>query len=199
MDILFEKIEEMYTSGEDIYDIYLEYGVSLDPERFEPDYKYYDATNKCQVTELFDVCYVLKYAKNEFILSDTIPPPTEGDAIERSEIFKEVAKKMSYFKESLETRRVCITPSYQDKPDLQACMSYLQFSVRKNDTLSYDAYDLFCSVKQRSQNIDNFLYDNQTVMLMMQAVMEYLEEEFKLIINSGTIFYDTTSLHKLIK
>jgi len=199
MDPTFNELEKWYTEGDDIYKLHADFVLSLNHDEYEQDYEYYDVTNECTVVEIFDVCFVLKYEKNQFILSENIPPPTKGDEKERGEIFNAIGRKMKYFNESLESRRVAVTPHYQNDPELPACMSFLQFIVRKDDGLSYDAYDLFCRVVQRSQHIDNFLYDNQTVMKTMQLVIDYLEQECKIIVNSGTIFYDITSLHKTIK
>jgi hypothetical protein len=114
--------------------------------------------------------------------------PHVSDEIERTEILSEILKKSSIFEFDLFSRQVVIQKKYQNNDNLAACIPYIQFIIRKFENKKI----LKCYVVFRSQNIDNFLYDNQSLLIYSNI----LASKF----SCDKIFIDITvvSFHKYI-
>tara|TARA_R110001592_G_scaffold82191_2_gene243596 strand:+ start:615 stop:1091 length:477 start_codon:yes stop_codon:yes gene_type:complete len=133
--------------------------------------------------ELYNFNYSIEY-DSEFVEED-IKPNLRGDLKERVELCLEAVKTFERFKQDtgLESRQFVIHKSYQDRPELAACLSTIQFAIRDN------RLDLF--VFARSQNYDNnFDYDNQTYMTILKHLENFTD------IKPRNIHVHVTSLHR---
>jgi len=133
--------------------------------------------------ELYNYNYSLKYDAD--YLQEDIKPNLRGDLKERVELCLEAVKTFERFfpDTGLESRQFVVHKAYQDRPELAACLSTIQFAIRKNQI------DLF--VFARSQNYDNnFDYDNQTYMTILKHLSNFVD------VKPGDIHVHVTSLHR---
>ena len=131
--------------------------------------------------EIFNISYDLLYDKS--FIDINIRPASVADAKERKSLLIESAEKTKLIEIDSSTRQFVIQKKYEDS-DLASCIPLFQFIVRENK--------LYLFVHARSQNFySNWLYDNQTYMLMMEEVLNNLNDE----ITAGDIFVTIASLH----
>lgn len=108
-------------------------------------------------------------------------PQSEDDRLERSQIIVEINNKKNIFLKDINSRQFVIQKKYNNA-DIASCMPFIQFLVRYNSVL--------CFVALRSQNIDNFLYDNESILLYCKHIMD----EFKY--EKVGIYVRIVSMHK---
>tara|TARA_R110001592_G_scaffold201208_3_gene450303 strand:+ start:7354 stop:7833 length:480 start_codon:yes stop_codon:yes gene_type:complete len=133
--------------------------------------------------EIYNFNYILDY--DEGYLNKKIDPNLRGDLKERVELCTDAVKSYErYMKNDVSTRQCVIFKTYQGVTDLAACLSLIQLIVRNGK--------LDLHVFTRSQNYENnFDYDNQTYMMVLQYVLGFMESDVEV----GDIHVHVTSLH----
>ena len=162
-----------------------------------PIYGKHVLINKKEYKELLNVNYFIKH-NNKFINDYLIKPHSKLDLKERKKLLKKCEfLEKKYFDindPDLYSRQLVIHNESMDDNSLPSCISTFQFIIRNN------CLNLFVFV--RSQHlINNFLYDNQTYMLMLKKFYDlYNQKSKKSIIHKqidvGEISVHITSLHK---
>jgi thymidylate synthase len=144
----------------------------------------FDRLDESEYQELYNYNYTLDY--DEEFLAEKIKPNLRGDLKERVELCTDAVKSYEKFmKHDLETRQCVIFKTYQGNSELAACLSLLQLIVRDGK--------LDLHVFTRSQNYDNnFDYDNQTYMMVLQYVLGFINQDIEV----GKIHVHVTSLHR---
>ena len=138
--------------------------------------------------EIINATYNLSFNFDEQDIHDfikaEIQSPHKDDEQERSNLLNQLFLKLATNKE-LFSRQLVITPKYIGSEELQACISCIQVLIRKDSA--------YLNIYMRSQNIDNFIYNNQTFILL--AGMASLSTKTK----NCNIHVTIASLHQIIK
>jgi len=117
--------------------------------------------------------------------------PHIDDLEERNNFIIQIKKFIKYFKNDIYSRRVVLQQKYANEQNLASCMSFLQFTFRKNNK---NKLELNCHVVMRSQNIENFLYDMASLFIYSNLVLK----ETKLIVDNINFDIKIISLHKYL-
>ncbi|MAG47150.1 hypothetical protein CL617_00970 [archaeon] len=142
--------------------------------------------NNQDFKEIFDFNYQTEIQDD--ILNKKINPASLADKIEREKLLEKVKSGIDYLLFDKHSRQFVIQMEYDEREDLAGCLSLMQFIIRDN------VLHLFVFV--RSQHFDrNFLYDNQTYMLLTKTLRDDLKKN-KIIIENEEIHVHITSLHK---
>ncbi len=147
--------------------------------------------NNQDTTELLFKNYEIDY---DLIFCEKldITASNKFDEIEREEFLIETEEKTcSLLINDLYTRQFVIQKKYYGKNDLASCIPLLCIIVRDNT--------IYSKIVVRSQNIENFLYDNQTFMKIMKRVVDIYYYNTGKILFYGPIQVDIISLHKILK
>lgn len=137
----------------------------------------------------FKVLFDLNELVKEIFALKNIQSPSDEDTLERNNFLKEIHEKKELFRKDINSRRFVIQAKYIDDPDKSACLSNLQFLIRR----PYKENILYCFAIFRSQNIENFLYDYKSLLLYCNELASKFDCE-QICIN-----YRSVSLHKYIK
>jgi len=95
-------------------------------------------------------------------LTEKLTAQSKDDVKERKMIMLELTKTIIDLREDPNSRQMLVRPNYIGNERLSACISLVHVLFRKGK--------IIMNVYQRSQNIDNFLYDQQTFFFLAKMV-----------------------------
>lgn len=131
-------------------------------------------TRDTKTVEFENVQFSFEVTPEEFIKQygelKLIEPESREDAVERNMILTKLDSYCKHFQNDLYSRRCVLQPKYDDDENLASCMSFLQFLFRK-DLDSPDKMILKCYCVMRSQNFENFKYDNASLFHYVKKVL----------------------------
>ena len=114
------------------------------------------------------VSLVIDYEVNvmdEYVQSflvDKIVPQSKDDAKERTMIMLDLTRSIVSVEDDKRSRQMIIRPHYVGNEKLSACISLVHVLFRSGKVI--------LNIYQRSQCIDNFMYDQQTFFLLAKLV-----------------------------
>jgi thymidylate synthase len=112
----------------------------------------------------------------------------DEDNEERNSFIDKVNKFSKIIKKEVNSRRLVIQQKYNNNKKLASCISFIQFLFR--DSI------LHVFVSARSQNIENFVFDNQTYLILAKNIYKFFPSNQNA--KKIEIHVRISSLHKFV-